>query len=123
MSEKGHLKTSKEPFRNYATSDRSPLRQMMAATGVSAFDISYVSKLCLKSIGFLLRNDDRVYEMRIKSLVRVALALGCAPVELMPELGRRPRRGLLHKAGYYSRTRAEKRSLEDSTPSKPSEEP
>lgn len=110
------IKTSSEPFRNYATSDRSPLCQMIAATGITRFDIAYVSKLSLKSIGFLARNDEHVYEMRIKSLIRVALALGCAPVELMPELGRRPRRGLLHKAGYYSRKRTP-------SPPKPSEEP
>jgi len=53
----------------------------------------------MQVVGKAIAGDN--YRMPIDSLVRVALALGCAPIELMPQLARRPRKGLLHEVGYY----------------------
>ena len=39
--------------------------------------------------------------VKLETLARVALALGCAPAEIVPELARRPRKGLLYDRGVF----------------------
>ncbi len=63
--------------------------------GITRVELSARSGVCLAAIQRMTRSDQQSFNQPILTLVRVAVALGCAPVELMPSLGMRPRTGLL----------------------------
>ncbi len=49
----------------------------------------------------MARSDERAFNQPIPTLVRIAVALGCSPVELIPSLGMQPRESLFHERGVF----------------------
>ncbi len=62
-------------------------------------DVASAAGVDLKVIHRLCRGD--YWGVKLETLARVADALGAAPAELVPELARRPRTGLLYSAGVF----------------------
>ena len=77
----------------------SPLEALLRAGGVSLRQLELRSTVTYKSLRVLADDGDEVYRQPLSTLIRVSLALGVAPVELLPVLGRRPAGGLLQEAG------------------------
>ncbi len=76
-----------------------PLLQLLRVSGIRRVEVASAAGVDLKVIHRLCRGD--FLGMKLETLARVSLALGCAPAELIPELARRPRTGLLYTAGVF----------------------
>ncbi len=76
-----------------------PLLQLLRVSGIRRVDVASAAGVDLKVIHRLCRGD--FLGMKLETLARVAVALGAAPAELVPELARRPRTGLLYSAGVF----------------------
>ena len=76
-----------------------PLVHMLQAAGLRRIELASCASVDLKTIAKLCRGD--YIGMKVVTLARVSLALGCAPAELVPQLARRPRKGLLYDRGVF----------------------
>ena len=83
----------------------TPVQRLLDSGGITRVELSARSGVCLAAIQRMARSDDRTFNQPISTLVRVAVALGCAPVELIPSLGMRPRTGLLWERGVFRHKR------------------
>lgn len=72
---------------------------MLDSSGLRFIDVASRAGTTMTTVSKIDHGD---IKMQLESLLRIAVALGCAPVELMPSLARRPRKGLLHERGYYA---------------------
>ena len=75
----------------------SPLARWVAAARLRRCEILAASGLGERAYCRLLRGD--ASQIRVGKLAALAVALGVAPTELVPELLKRPRGGLLQDAG------------------------
>ena len=76
-----------------------PLLQLLRVSGIRRVEVAAAAGVDLKVIHRLCRGD--FLGMKLETLARVAVALSAAPAELVPELARRPRTGLLYSAGVF----------------------
>ncbi len=76
-----------------------PLLQLLRVSGIRRVEVASAAGVDLKVIHRLCRGD--FLGMKLEILARVAVALGAAPAEPVPELARRPRTGLLYSAGVF----------------------
>ncbi len=76
-----------------------PLLQLVRVSGIRRVEVASAAGVDLKVIHRLCRGD--YWGVKLETLARVALALGCAAAEIVPELARRPRTGLLYSAGVF----------------------
>jgi len=83
-----------------ATMAEAPLDRLSRAANLRRVDIAAASGVGMKSIASL--SNGRWATTRLGSLCAIAIALGCAPAELIPELAQRPRSGLLYDRGVFS---------------------
>ena len=90
------MSNTNRPKRN-----KSPLQQFLDAGNISRVDLAYHSKANMNTIKRLTSAD--WVNVQLDTLCRIALALGCAPAELIPELARRPRTGLLYDRGVFKK--------------------
>ncbi len=88
-------------------SSSTPLVRLCAAGGITRIELSARSGVDLKTIRPLALGREAAFDQPLSTLVRLAVALGCAPVELCPSLGMRPKTGLLYERGVYCLTREE----------------
>jgi len=97
------LRTSRRKIPESGTADTSgtPFQRFLAAGQITRIELAARSGVNLRALKTLADDGEAVYRLPVSTLVRVAVALGCAPVELLPELGRRPRRGLLWDRGIF----------------------
>ena len=59
--------------------------------------------MSLETINRLCRRDEeKVMGLKVGTLLRVSMAMGCAPCELVPELAQRPREGLLWERRVFT---------------------
>lgn len=75
--------------------DRSPIVRLMKRASLSRIDVAQRAKVSLPTIDKICRDADDVLTMKLETLMKVSIALGCAACELWPELAQRPDRGLL----------------------------
>ncbi len=69
-----------------------PVRQMRLAKGWSQIKLSGISGVGMKKLrGLELNIDGAYFSMNLRQLCRLALALGCSPVDLVPYLAVRGR--------------------------------
>lgn len=81
--------------------NKSPLTLLLDAGRISRAKVCRKAECSVETLRRLERGKwDLMY---LQTLCRIAIALGCAPAELIPELARRPREGLLYDAGVYER--------------------
>ena len=78
-----------------------PLLQLLRVSGIRRIEVAAAAGVDPKVIHRLCRGE--FFSMKLETLARVSLALGCAPAELIPELARRPRTGLLYDRGVFLR--------------------
>ena len=76
-----------------------PLLQLLRVSSIRRVEVASAAGVDLKVVHRLCRGD--FLGMKLDTLVRVALALGYAPAEIVPELARRPRKGLLYDRGVF----------------------
>ena len=88
--------------------DRSPLDRFLEAGGITSVVLSAMSGVHMAAIAKLRADDDRLLNLPLSTLIRVAHCLGVAPVELLPMLGKRPRTGMLWDRGVLKREKAQK---------------
>ena len=84
----------------------TPFQRFLAQGQITRIELAARSGVNLRALKVLADDGEAVYRLPVSTVVRVAVALGCAPVELLPELGQRPRRGLLWDRGIFRRERA-----------------
>jgi hypothetical protein len=87
--------------------DLSPLARLLGAGGISRMELGARSGVHLHAISKLVNDSEAVFRLPLSTIVRVAVAMGCSVVELLPSLGKRPRTGLLWERGVFRRKRAE----------------
>ena len=75
----------------------TPLVRFLLAAELRRIDLAAEAGVDLKVVHRLCTGD--YLGIKLATLARVAFALGCAPAELVPELVRRPRKGLLYDRG------------------------
>jgi len=63
--------------------------------GLSQIDVAQRAKVSLPTVNQIVKGGDKVLSMRMATLMRVSMALGCATAELVPQLAQRPNKGLL----------------------------
>ncbi len=83
----------------------SPLVRLLAAGNITRIEVAARSGVNLRAIKALADDGEAAFRLPISTLARVAVALGCAPAELIPALVRRPRSGLLFDRGVFRRKR------------------
>ena len=83
----------------------TPFRRFLAQGQITRIELAARSGVNLRALKVLADDDEAVYRLPVSTVVRVAVALGCAPVELLPSLGKRPRQGLLWERGIFRRER------------------
>ena len=83
----------------------TPLLRLLAAGQITRIALAARSGVNLRAIKTLADDGEGVFRLPISTLFRVSIALGCAPVELLPSLGRRSSRGLLWDRGIFRRER------------------
>ena len=76
-----------------------PLLQLLRASGIRRVEVASAAGVDMKVIHRLCCGD--YWGLKLETLARVSLALGCAPAEIVPELARRPRKGLLYERGVF----------------------
>jgi hypothetical protein len=79
------------------------LPRLLAAGDITRIELAAGSGVNLRAIKALCDHDEAVYRLPVSTVLRISLALGCACVELMPELGRRAKTGLLYERGVLTR--------------------
>ena len=80
----------------------SPLLRLMAAAHLRRVDVASRAGVSMRVVAVLARNDPvEVLTLGLDRVARVAIALGCAPAELVPILARRPRKVLLYDRGVF----------------------
>ena len=84
----------------------SPLDRFLRAGRITRIELSAASGVNLRALKALFQDGEAVYRLPVGTVVRVAVALGVAPAELVPALARRPRGGLLAERGVKLRTLA-----------------
>ncbi len=92
---------SKPPHPEEAGKALTPLVRLLSTGGITRIELSACSGVNLQALKSIADNGEAVYRLPVSTLVRVAVALGCAPVELIPSLGMRPRTGLLWERGVF----------------------
>lgn len=70
-----------------------PLRALRDSAGLREVDVAALAGCTIETVRRLQVDGDHLWTMQLGTVARVALALGVAPVELLPELGLRPREG------------------------------
>ena len=63
------------------------LSRLLAAGGISRIQLAARSGVNLRAIKVLVDRDDALYRLPLSTVLRISLALGCACVELVPQLG------------------------------------
>ena len=81
----------------------SPLLGLLAAGSITRIELAARSGVNLRAIKAIADDGDAILRLPLSTLLRIAIALGCAPVELLPMLGRRASRGLLYERGVFQR--------------------
>ena len=74
---------------------------LLAQGPITRIELAARSGVNLRALKVLADDDEAVYRLPVSTVVRVDVALGCAPVELMPNLARRPSSGLLWERGVF----------------------
>ncbi len=83
----------------------TPLLRLLLAGNITRIELAARSGVNLRAIKALADDGEAAFRLPISTLARVAVALGCAPAELIPALVRRPRSGLLFDRGVFRRER------------------
>ena len=78
---------------------KSPLSQFLAAGGITRIELAARSGVNLRALKVLSDDGEAVFRLPLSTLLRVSVALGCAPIELLPALGKRASGGLLFERG------------------------
>ena len=73
----------------------------MAAGDIRRVDIASRAKVSLPSVRKLCTDSDDLYGMQLSSLLAISNAMGCALSELLPQLNKRPKTGLLWEKGVF----------------------
>ena len=73
----------------------------MAVSGLRRVDIASRAKVSLPSVAKLCLDSDDLYGMQLSSLLAISNALGVGLVELLPQLAKRPKTGLLWERGVF----------------------
>ena len=78
-----------------------PMAKMLRAARMRIELVAVEGGFALGTVRRFIRpGDPNLYKSRLDTLLRLSETLGCAPVEILPILGKRPRKmGLLNKAG------------------------
>jgi DNA-binding Xre family transcriptional regulator len=84
-------------YRSESKRTPTPLVRFLLAADLRRIDLAAEAGVDLKVVHRLCTGD--YLGIKLATLHRVASALGCAPAELVPELVRRPRKGLLYDRG------------------------
>ena len=96
--------------------ERSPLSLMIDRAHLTRQELAVYSGVHRGAILKLEREGEEAYRLPILQLVKLAVCLGCAPVEILPALGKRPSRGILWDRGVFRRKRVGgRRALSSST--------
>lgn len=77
------------------------MSKMMRAARLRPEAVCVEGNFAIQTVRRFMKPDmPGIYNTPLATIVRMAEVLGCAPVELLPILGRRPRKhGMLHRAG------------------------
>lgn len=81
----------------------SPLAYLLRIGGIRRVDLASRAGMDPATVAPVVRGDARALEKPLSTYIRIAAAMGCSVVELMPELGKRPRSGLLWERGVFRR--------------------
>lgn len=73
----------------------APIVRYLNKAQLSKLDVAYHSGVSLATIDKMCRDDNDLLRMKMGTLMQVSMCLGCAAVELFPDLGKRPSTGLL----------------------------
>ena len=82
----------------------TPLLRLLAAGQITRIALAARSGVNLRAIKTLADDGEAVFRLPISTMFRISVALGCAPVELLPSLGRRASSGLLFESGVFRRS-------------------
>lgn len=91
------------------TDPEAPVVRLLRAAELNRIDLAARAGVSLPTIDKLASNGDAAYGMRVRTLMKVALGLGCAAAELLPELAVRPRLGLLWERGVFREPRGKQK--------------
>ncbi len=83
----------------------TPIGRFMAVSELRRVDIAARANVSMPSIGKLCTNSPLLYGMQLCSLLAISNALGCSLVELIPQLAKRPKTGLLWERGVFREKR------------------
>ncbi len=80
---------------------RLPIGRFMAVGELRRVDIASRSKVSMPSLAKVCTDSPMLYGMQLDTLLAISNALGCSLVELLPQLAKRPKTGLLWERGVF----------------------